>query len=449
MGVIRVVTIPTVPSRRALLDEQRKQLASVPWVGKVIESEHTDIREDWARAMQAGFEASAGDDWFMLMEDDVYLGPRFSEVPEILQRATDTYGGGVGLVSFFQFRDGRTAGLHEMTKTWQTWGNQAVAIAPWAMPKDIFAWARQWRETQGSKHPMNAFDIALHDMVEATGAARLAYSPSLVQHRQVGSTTKGATGLGGVRQSPTYRATFGEVPGEVELPRYAPIPEASGVSPKARMAEDRARRLELTRGVTVGAFAASLGVSSPWPDEVPTTDTDNHGWFLPENRRGLSNVVSMESGIAIELGAWLGKSTRFLVDAGWFVVSVDTWDGKPYERDVLAAQSVADKRPQMWETFLANQWTRRGRVLPLRMLTDEAAQLPFPKVGLVYVDACHEYEAVMSDLRNYLPFLAGDGVMCGDDWRWKEVRRAVETFAHEAKLDIEQTGNYWRYHRRA
>ncbi len=58
------------------------------------------------------------------------------------------------------------------------------------------------------------------------------------------------------------------------------------------------------------------------------------------------------------------------------------------------------------------------------------------KPDLVYIDASHQKEDVLDDLRAWYPYVKGHGILCGDDWTCKEVEDAVRIFAKEQNLTI-------------
>ena len=61
------------------------------------------------------------------------------------------------------------------------------------------------------------------------------------------------------------------------------------------------------------------------------------------------------------------------------------------------------------------------------------AELGVP-VDLVYVDADHAEESVLAELRAIRRLFPLSAV-CGDDWQWLGVRRAVVAFAAEAGVE--------------
>jgi hypothetical protein len=62
--------------------------------------------------------------------------------------------------------------------------------------------------------------------------------------------------------------------------------------------------------------------------------------------------------------------------------------------------------------------------------------------------ASHEYEDVIRDCREYWKILESGGVLFGDDWGWKSVRRAVMDFAKENRLTIKRSGKPFRIMRK-
>lgn len=47
---------------------------------------------------------------------------------------------------------------------------------------------------------------------------------------------------------------------------------------------------------------------------------------------------------------------------------------------------------------------------------------------MIFIDGNHDYESVLADLISWTPLITAGGLVCGDDWGWSSVRRAVESF---------------------
>jgi hypothetical protein len=160
----------------------------------------------------------------------------------------------------------------------------------------------------------------------------------------------------------------------------------------------------------------------------------------------LTRSLSPSTRLVVELGAWLGLSTRFLADAApaATVVSVDHWKGSPEHH---SEERYAKLLPRLYETFLARCWDYRHRIVPLRTTTLDGLRQAAAhglKPDFIYVDAEHTCEAVTAELclaRQLFP----EAALGGDDYDWKEVRQAVDTFAHKNGMVVDRFGaRGWR-----
>jgi hypothetical protein len=193
---------------------------------------------------------------------------------------------------------------------------------------------------------------------------------------------------------------------------------------------------------------ARLAQSHPWPRERPE-DADpggEAGWLGGGTELMLTRVLSSSTRLIVELGAWLGLSTRFIADRApaATVVSVDHWQGSSEHQSQERFQKLL---PRLYETFLARCWDYRSRVVPLRMHTLDGLRA-VAEFGLqpdfIYVDAEHSFEAVTAELtlaRQLFPTAA----LGGDDYDWRGVREAVVTFARRHGLLVDRFGaRGWR-----
>ena len=64
---------------------------------------------------------------------------------------------------------------------------------------------------------------------------------------------------------------------------------------------------------------------------------------------------------------------------------------------------------------------------------------------LVYIDASHEEDDVLQDLREYWRVLRLGGLLCGDDWAaaWYGVICAVNAFRKEVDAGLQVSGTHW------
>jgi predicted O-methyltransferase YrrM len=108
----------------------------------------------------------------------------------------------------------------------------------------------------------------------------------------------------------------------------------------------------------------------------------------------------------VEIGAWKGKSTAWLVEGAHrharppHVVSID-----PHQRN-------------SWEAFrqTVEQFHLEQRGLQIhRALSHEVGQHWRQPIALLWVDGCHEYEAVATDIDDFVPHVLPGGWVVFDD----------------------------------
>jgi hypothetical protein len=177
----------------------------------------------------------------------------------------------------------------------------------------------------------------------------------------------------------------------------------------------------------------------------PGAEASEHGWFNPENREVLAEHLGSSTANVIELGSWMGLSTRWIAERlplGAKVIAVDHWLGSA---EHWAQDSYRPMLASLYDTFVASCWQHRERIVPVRMSTAEGlrvVRLYDVEVQVVYVDASHEYEDVRRDFSLSLDLFPVASVI-GDDWHWPQVRRAVESVAREHRLHVHTRGNCW------
>ncbi len=150
--------------------------------------------------------------------------------------------------------------------------------------------------------------------------------------------------------------------------------------------------------------------------------------------------------IVIEVGSWLGASTlhiAFLLPADGKLYAVDHWRGS--EEHQRGQKEWIPAMDYLYQQFLSNVVHKKLThiIVPVRMSSLEAAASLNVRPDLVYLDASHDTPSVYADLKAWFPFVKGHGILCGDDWTWPSVVRAVEKFAREHHLRIEASGNFW------
>jgi len=126
--------------------------------------------------------------------------------------------------------------------------------------------------------------------------------------------------------------------------------------------------------------------------------------------------------VAVEIGSYLGASTAFLAYAALtkdgMVHAVDTWGneamGNEGERDTWH-EFHANTR-----SFAAHIVTHRGRSVEV---AERVGRIP---CDLLFVDGDHARDAVIADLRNWLPSLKPGGVLAMHDFDHPDVKAAFD-----------------------
>ena len=132
------------------------------------------------------------------------------------------------------------------------------------------------------------------------------------------------------------------------------------------------------------------------------------------------------NGTIVELGAWKGRSSAFLVveaknkSPNIKIHIVDTWLG--------SGEHTVGMTDGLYEKFISNMAPLNGHYQAHRMTTDEAVPL-FEDGSLdgVFIDADHTYEAVKRDIANWMPKVRKGGILAGHDYihTWPGVIQAV------------------------
>lgn len=149
------------------------------------------------------------------------------------------------------------------------------------------------------------------------------------------------------------------------------------------------------------------------------------GWLNPSAGAMLYQFVYLlaPTPIVVELGSWKGRSTAWLGcalrDRGeGRLYAIDTWSGTAGETqhsDLLKGYGP----DQLYEEFRANiRDLGIGKfVEPWRMTTMEAVRRwdRNASIGLLHIDASHEYADVRADFEQWSPFVAPGGYIVFDD----------------------------------
>lgn len=171
---------------------------------------------------------------------------------------------------------------------------------------------------------------------------------------------------------------------------------------------------------------------------------DEQGWF--GNHEPLGNIIrGMPIKTVIEVGSWLGCSTRFIATTlpqDGVVYAVDTWEGSTDE----VLHMIDPRLDQLYHLFLSNVKHAKltHKIVPIRMRSLEAAKALNVYADLVYIDGAHDTENAYNDILAWYAHLNQPyGMMCGDDYMWESVRIAVHHAAILFKKEVRSHYNFW------
>ena len=163
-----------------------------------------------------------------------------------------------------------------------------------------------------------------------------------------------------------------------------------------------------------------------------------------------STFALVSASIVIEVGVWNGGSSITMAralkaqNAGASLIAVDTWLGSSehYEHPEWFPQLLMENGyPSIFYTFLTNviEASVHDVVIPLPLDSWNAFQVLSRKqikAQVIHIDATHDFDAVLSDLRTWWQVLAPAGYLILDDYDWPSVHDAVHAFLsttpHEA-----------------
>lgn len=137
------------------------------------------------------------------------------------------------------------------------------------------------------------------------------------------------------------------------------------------------------------------------------------GWLAPaEGQRlaYLASIVPKELAI-VELGTWKGRSTAWLglgsrYGRGARVFAIDHWKGSPEQQGLFPHQDCST-----YPDFRANMdWLELWDIVnPITGSTLDVAKTWDKDIGLLFIDADHEYESVRGDFLAWSPFVVVGG----------------------------------------
>lgn len=150
----------------------------------------------------------------------------------------------------------------------------------------------------------------------------------------------------------------------------------------------------------------------------------------------------------LELGCFKGRSSLFLLEQIRQSEKVII----PFFVDHFLG-SVEHNETSLFLDFTTNLAGNKKFNL-LTMTSVEASELfPINYFDFIMIDASHDYENVKLDIFTWLPKVKSGGFLCGDDYDWPGVSKAVVEILGSVEVEERKgdccydifAGNYWKY----
>ena len=143
------------------------------------------------------------------------------------------------------------------------------------------------------------------------------------------------------------------------------------------------------------------------------------------NERKFSKVV--------ELGVRGGRVFLHLLAAcpETTVIGVDTWRYRPENvgLESLGKETYYELNMKQLENKVRTKSQQYGnRAIIHKLDTSDASTLyPNETLDLVFIDADHSTDGVITDIQNWFPKIKKSGIICGHDIDWPSVKTAVNS----------------------
>lgn len=196
----------------------------------------------------------------------------------------------------------------------------------------------------------------------------------------------------------------------------------------------------------------SLRSEYPWPPERPAVTgpyVDRiHGWLAQGTKAMICSHLP-SSGVVVELGTWMGKSAKYMLDTSPAIrlVCIDHWLGSP---DINQTRAHREMLPHIFDLCRHHLWPYRDRTVLLRMkMTDGMREVHGAGLQpiLVYVDGAHDAKSVEDDIC-VAATLFPAAVIVGDDWERHSVREGISQAANKLLPErISWNGKAWAMER--
>lgn len=145
----------------------------------------------------------------------------------------------------------------------------------------------------------------------------------------------------------------------------------------------------------------------------------------------------------VEVGSWRGRSASFMgveiINSKYNIKfdCVDTWEGsiEHTDHELITTSSLYDE-------FIRNITPVINVINPIRLTSNQASKLyKNESLDFVFIDAGHDYEDVIDDIKCWLPKVKSGGILAGHDFHHPPIILAVNESLGDGNYEI--TENCW------
>ena len=167
------------------------------------------------------------------------------------------------------------------------------------------------------------------------------------------------------------------------------------------------------------------------------------GWFDQGDMAFYKMIVDHAPRLAhfVEVGSYKGRSSSYLaveiIRSGKSIIldCVDTWLGSPENQRGAPAEDPDVVEGRLLDVFMQNMAPVQGYFNAVQATSEQAARRYANKtLDLVFIDASHDYDSVLADIRMWSPKIKSGGFLAGHDIAHEPVRRAIAATLGQAQV---------------
>lgn len=122
----------------------------------------------------------------------------------------------------------------------------------------------------------------------------------------------------------------------------------------------------------------------------------------------------------IEIGSYIGESSLIFLSF----------------HNISKLTCVDIEIPKLFNVKL-EKFIENGKCVPLEMSSSDANEkIIEDDFDFIYIDGDHTYDFVKNDIEIWYPKVKKEGILCGHDYVWDGVKKAVDEFVLKYNLDL-------------